>query len=197
MESFDELKRRWQAAPVPQAEDGLAARIAKGHRKHLRQVRFMTGSFSLVYVALAWVWLSFPGRTWAFYAGLAGSALLLTATLWLQWSAAHPGADATLGTRAHAEAVLGKLRRRRFMYTKGAAWYSALLLASLFLYYTDVLADADLTFKLGAYGLTFAWGLFSHAVSAPKRRRQVAEIEEQIRELEALHTELSASSSDS
>src|SRR5690606_17311987 len=77
MEPFDDLKRRWQAAPVPQTADGLADRIAKGHRRHLRQVRFMSACFLLVYVVLVWVWLSFPGRTWAFYAGLAGSGLLL------------------------------------------------------------------------------------------------------------------------
>lgn len=187
MDPFDQLRRDWIAAPVPDVPAKLVQSVANQQRKTVFSNIAVTVSFAVVYGVIGWLFFTLDGRTPAFYTSIALLAVLLAVYLTAFWATVMVNVpDPTENTRTYASATLKKLELRKFLIQKGMPVYGVLLTAILFLYYTDVLMHASLTFKLTAYGLTGAYLVIVSVLSAKKRKRQIDKLDALIAELRPL-----------
>jgi membrane-associated HD superfamily phosphohydrolase len=178
MDPFDQLRRDWIAAPVPDVPAKLVQSVANQQRKTIFTNIGVSLSFAAVYVVIFWVYTTYDDHTPAFYTSLILMAVLLGVYLTALWTTVMVNVpDPTENTRTYALATVKKLELRRFLLDKGTPVYGILLTAILFLYYTDVLMHASLTFKLTAYGLTGAYLVIVSLLSNKKRKRQIAELD--------------------
>ncbi len=184
MDPFDQLRRDWVAAPVPEVPAKLVQSIANQQRKVIFTNLGVSISFAAVFIVLGWVFTTFEGRTPAFYTSIMLMYVLLGIYLSALWATVMVNVpDPTEHTRNYAIATVKKLELRKFLLQKGTPLYGILLTAILFLYYSDVLMHASLTFKLVAYGLTLAYMVIMHLVSRKKRHRQIEELDALIAEV--------------
>lgn len=178
MDPFDQLRRDWIAAPVPEVPAKLVQSIANQQRKVIFSNLGVTVSFVAVFIVLGWVFTSYEGRSPAFYTSIILMFVLLGMYLTTLWATVMVNVpDPTEHTRNYAIATLRKLELRKFLLQKGTPTYCILLTAILFLYYSDVLMSASLTFKLMAYGLTLVYMIVIHLMSRKKALRQIDEID--------------------
>ncbi len=184
MDPFDPLREAWQKQPLPPPP--ALSQIRESAEKHLvhqqRRLVFsnlgVSVAFAGVFLVMAWVWTSFPGRSAYFYGSLAAMSVLLTATLAGLWAGVHyRNIDPDTDPLRYIAYSKKKLAVRRWMLLRFMPWYMFLLLAMMFLYYADVLAGADLVFKASAYGITLLYFVLVWLLSAKKRKRKRAEAE--------------------
>jgi archaellum biogenesis protein FlaJ (TadC family) len=184
MDPFDELRSDWKSAPVPELPPAIMHTIVSQQRKLIFTNLAVSLSFAVVFVVLGWVFTSYEGRTPAFYTSIILMYVLLIVYLGALWASVIYRKPDPLGhTSAYVDATLRKLRLRKYLLEKGTPLYGILLTAILFFYYSDVLMEASLMFKLSAYGLTTAYIIATHWFSRKKRRRMIDEVDALIDDL--------------
>ncbi|WP_069130286.1 hypothetical protein [Rhodohalobacter halophilus] len=197
MKTFDELKQNWKSQQndaeidVHQLKEKVMKRLVSDQKKLILSNLFVSVSFAIVFVVMAWVWSSNPDRTIYFYASLISMSILLAGTLAGLWAGVQYKNEHTYkGTLEFLQANIQKLTIRKFMLQKFMPVYMILLLVCFYFYYADTFKDAEPVSTFTAYALTTLFFAGVYYFSRGKRVRQIEQVEKLQIELEKIRDEL-------
>ncbi|MFU8862023.1 MAG: hypothetical protein ACNA8K_16560 [Cyclonatronaceae bacterium] len=198
MNQFESLKEQWktqksdETIDLESVRESVNRKMISEQKKLIFSNLFVSVSFAIVFIVMAWVWTNNPGRTMYFYASLVSMGVLLLTTLAGLWAGVHyKYEDSFTGTREYVVNSIKKLRIRKFMIQKFIPIYMVLLLLCFYFYYADIFSNADWLITLSAYGGTTLFFVAGHYFSRKKKIRQIGKIDEIILDLEQLKNELS------
>ncbi|MCU0432092.1 MAG: hypothetical protein MUC87_01405 [Bacteroidia bacterium] len=189
---FDALRANWQqgneapAVHIERLRTTAESELRSLHRRHLRSTVFVSASFVAAISVTSWVYVKFNDHGPLFYGSIVAINLLMIFMAMLMWlGVQHDKSSAALHSRAHIDKTLRKLRYRKFTAQYAMPVYMVILLASLYAYYTDVLAPASFAVKLAAYagtalycGLTWWWSRRKWFKNLNDTKRLIGELEQ-------------------
>ncbi|MGL5890637.1 MAG: hypothetical protein ACRC3B_12165 [Bacteroidia bacterium] len=190
---FDALRTNWQqdntapAVDLERLRDQAQTELQKQHRAHRISTLWMTASFILSISVTLWVLFTYSDHGPLFYLGIIMADLLMIFMAVLSWMGVqHERSTSALTSREHIAKTLVKLRFRRFTIVYAMPVYMILLLAALYSYYIDILAEATLGWKLTAYIVTALYCGLAYWFGQRKNRKRLMVINRLISELTQL-----------
>jgi len=181
-DNFDLLKNIWQSK-IDEADTDVQDIIAKAKTQLKKDQKklvftnlFISVSFAGVFIVMAWIWTSFPGRSIYFYNSLLFMGLLLISMLIIMWLGVHfKMLDSSLETKRYIRQAMLKVRIRMFALRYATPFFMLLLLATFFFYYAEIFANEAWPTILLAYGGTTAYIGLVFFLSNKKRKRKLSE----------------------
>lgn len=163
MKDFEHLMSMWQGQPAHDklSVDEVLKQVKKGIRDITNQLYW--GIVAMVVVlALTFIMLFFFAWSWVTYTGIAIMmiTMLLYAFMIVRNYKILNKRDATLYPTEYLQDL--KEYQRNRAKTTGWFYYIYVLLVSLglSLYFTEILSNASITYKVTVYGLSILWLLF-------------------------------------
>ena len=193
MDSFNEIKDRWQNQPEAQIPD--VAAIEKAVNKNRRQmiaknvISLVTLGGTLVFIGYIGIVVDFKFLTTrlgivlimiSIMAALVVNSQLLMLIL--------KGKDTALDNQEYLQQLIRYQNKQRFFQTKGMLVYYALMTIG-FVFYLYEFYARNAMFGLAAYALTLSWIAFAwfyiHPKAVQKQEKKINDMIEQIKSVSA------------
>jgi uncharacterized membrane protein len=188
---FNALWNRGESK-VPDIQE-IFAKANKLNRKTRRKIWRENITLSLTAILIIWVWFHYQPQMITTKIGIVMIVLAIVAFLAAnnqQFPLLVDG-DVATDSRQYLTQMIRVKQKQEFLGTTMMATYFIFLSIGLALYMIEYVSRGSLTFKLLAYGITFAWMGFSWFHLAPRAiRKQRKAINEVIGRLEQVNGQL-------
>ncbi len=194
MKEFDDLISVWKGQKlntlsVEQVLTGINAKRNKMALKLMFAVIAML--FSLVVMISVWIFLEFEKFTTHLGLSLLVSLVFIYSMMMLRNMFVLRNSNKLLSPIEHIEQLKKIKQQQQKMNNIYMKIYFIILLAGLLLYYHEVLAEASIGLKIGAYSITIAWMIYAQFILGKKQSiKNNAKLEEMISSLENIQNQL-------
>ena len=191
METLEDLQQLWQQQPAGPALDAealreRAVRQMEGHRRRVLVTNVgITLGFALAIGVGVGVYLRFPDRSGYFYGSLICMGVLLLVMLAVLWMGVGPKpASPVENPQRYLKQARRPLKMRLATYRVCMPAYMGLLWGCFQFYFRDLYGAWTSSAFLTASGALTAWVLGVYFFSRRKQRRQRAELQQMLDDLD-------------
>lgn len=174
MDTFENLKTRWQQQPVENKPNDVFREILKNQRRMTRPLIWAVISLSITGVLLTILGMLI---TFESFISLLGLILIVTIVLifagiqLVEYLMMRKDYSA-LPVSEYLREMIHYQKRQNLMYTLGLNSYYVLLSIGLGLYLWEFTQRLEPGIKLTVYGLTFGWIAFTYLYMRPKIQKK-------------------------
>ena len=194
MKEFDDLISVWKeqklnTLSVEQVLTGINAKRNKMALKLFFAILAML--FSLVVMLSVWIFLDFEKSTTHLGLSLLVSLVFIYSMMMLRNLFQLRNSNKLLSPKEHIVQLKRIKQDQQKMTNIYMKIYFIILLVGLLLYYHEVLAEASMSLKIGAYSITIAWMVYAQFVLGKKQSvKNNAKLDEMISSLENIENQL-------
>lgn len=194
MKEFDDLMSVWkeQKLNTLSVEQVLAGINTKRNKMALKLMFAVIAMlFSIVVMLSVWIFLDFEKFTTHLGLSLLVSLVFIYSMMMLRNTFVLRNSNKLLSPKEHIVQLKKIKKDQQKMTNVYMKIYFVILLVGLLLYYYEVLAEASIALKIGAYSITIAWMVYAQFVIGKKQSvKNNAKLDEMISSLENIENQL-------